>query len=100
MKLINKLRDKMDKLGKEVILTEESYTSKCDTLNMEEICKKKTYDGIRTRRGLFLSKTKRFINADINGAINIGRKYMNKINYPINGLNEKGIFNPIKIRKL
>jgi IS605 OrfB family transposase len=67
----------------------ESYTSKCDALNLEEIGFHKIYSGERrprtirgkkkeTRikgcRGLFQSALGVLINADVNGAINIMRK--------------------------
>lgn len=73
-RIINKLRLTLEGLGKELIITEESYTSKCDSLNLEEICKHKEYDGTRKERGLYISKTGKAINADLNGAINIMRK--------------------------
>ena len=57
-----------------VILTEESYTSKCDSLSFEDLCKHENYLGKRINRGLFVSSTSKKINADLNGAINIMRK--------------------------
>ena len=53
---------------------EESYTSKCDALAKEEIGKHESYLGKRVKRGLFRSSTGRYINADVNGAVNILRK--------------------------
>jgi putative transposase len=59
-------------LGIEVILTNESYTSKCSFLDNEPICKQKTYLGKRVKRGLFRSNKGLLINADSgNGASNI-----------------------------
>jgi len=77
-KLINKLKDKF---GEKIIITEESYTSKCDALALEEIGKKIKYMGNRVKRGLFKSSIGKLINADLNGAINIMRKKikLNKI---------------------
>ena len=57
-----------------VIVTEESYTSKCSFLDNEPIQKHETYQGRRIRRGLFRAQDGRLINADINGAANIIRK--------------------------
>lgn len=99
-KLLNKLKNKLELVGMELKLTEESYTSKCDGLALENICKKENYLGKRIKRGLFSSSKKQLINADINGAINIGRKYMKKIGYDIKEINKKGIFNPKRIRNL
>ena len=53
---------------------EESYTSKCDHLVCEQLCKHDIYLGKRKYRGLFESSCKKIINADINGAIGIMRK--------------------------
>ena len=79
-----------------VTIQEESYTSKCDALYEEEVCKHKTYAGRRIKRGLFKSKTGKLINADVNGAINIMRKYCKtkKIKFAITGEN---ILNPKKL---
>jgi putative transposase len=60
--------------GIEVIEQEESYTSKCSFLDMEEIRRKEQYVGRRTNRGLFVSSSGRKINADLNGSYNIIRK--------------------------
>ena len=59
-----------------LILTNESYTSKCDALKGEEVCKHKKYKGRRVKRGLFKSAYRStFINADLNVAINIYRRF-------------------------
>lgn len=60
--------------GIEVILINESYTSKCSALDLEEIGKKDNYVGKRICRGLFRTKNGIIINADINASINILRK--------------------------
>lgn len=73
-KLIDYIKYKGKSLGIKVILKEESYTSKCDSLALESVQKHKTYLGRRTKRGLFKSSTGKVLNADINGAINILRK--------------------------
>jgi putative transposase len=96
-RLIDKLKWKLNEKGCELATTEESYTSKCDSLAQEKICKHEKYLGKRTKRGLFSSSVKKLINADINadinGAINIGRKYYQK-----NGIEQKEIYNPKKIK--
>ena len=60
--------------GMEVILTEESYTSKCSFLEGESIRKHETYAGKRVSRGLYIASNGQDINADVNGAYNIIRK--------------------------
>jgi putative transposase len=62
--------------GIEVSTQEESYTSKCSALDVEQIAKHEdhAYAGKRIHRGLFASALGLLINADINGALNILRK--------------------------
>ncbi len=92
--LINKLFTKAKKFKKKVVETNESYTSKCDSLNKEEICYHKKYDGERIKRGLFSSKKKKLLNADLNGAINIMRKYANLKEIEIKKIRGINICNP------
>jgi putative transposase len=61
-------------VGIQVILTDESYTSKCSFLDLEPIGKHDGYRGKRIHRGLFRASNGRRINADVNGAYNILRK--------------------------
>jgi len=74
LKLINQLIYKGEEVGINVILNEESYTSKCDSLALEELKQQENYLGKRIKRGLFQSSVGKLINADINGALNIMRK--------------------------
>lgn len=43
---------------------------------MEPICKKESYKGKRIKRGLFKTHENVLINADVNGSVNILRKYI------------------------
>ena len=61
-----------------VTTNEESYTSKCSFMDNEEICKHDEYQGKRIRRGLFQTFNGKLINADVNGALNILKKYLEK----------------------
>ena len=72
--LINQIQYKAKLVGITVTLNEESYTSKCSALDLEEVCKHEIYLGKRIKRGLFVSSNGTKINADLNGAINILRK--------------------------
>ena len=65
---------KCEEIGVEVILTEESYTSKIDHFAQEPMEKRQKYLGKRIHRGLFKSSTGKSINADVNGALGIMRK--------------------------
>lgn len=60
--------------GINVIVREESYTSKCSFIDNEEICKHEIYKGKRIKRGLYKSEKGILVNADLNGALNILRK--------------------------
>jgi putative transposase len=77
--LKRKLEAKCNYYGITYILQEESYTSKCSSLDLEKIIKHEDYLGKRIKRGLFRTENKVMINADVNGACNIIRKYVNKI---------------------
>lgn len=58
----------------DLILTEESYTSKIDHLSNEEMRHQEKYLGRRVKRGLFKSATNKLLNSDINGSIGMLRK--------------------------
>ena len=78
-KLIDKIKYKASLKGIKVIETEESYTSKCSFFDDEFPCKQESYLGERVFRGLFKS-SKGFINADLNGALNIIKKVYKDFN--------------------
>ena len=64
---------KCEEYGINIIEQEESYTSKCSSLDLETLEHHDKYIGIRKPRGLF--KTNKYIlNSDINGSLNILRK--------------------------
>lgn len=77
-KLIDMISYKSYLKGISVVITEESYTSKCDHLANETIEYHNEYLGKRKFRGLFISSTKQALNADVNGAIGIGRKVIDE----------------------
>lgn len=79
--LQSKLKYKCEMAGIEYVEQEESHTSKCDALAMEEIGHHERYAGVRMERGLFKSSTGRYINADQNGALNILRKNIGNKEY-------------------
>lgn len=79
-KLILMLQYKCERLGIRFIVTEESHTSKCSFLDLESIEHHDNYVGRRVKRGLFQSANGTCINADINGSLNIGRKYLTSMN--------------------
>jgi putative transposase len=73
-RFIHMLTYKAELVGIRVILTEESYTSKCSFLDWEPIGKHEVYQGKRVKRGLFRSATGKQYNADVNGSYNMIRK--------------------------
>jgi putative transposase len=77
-KFISMLTYKCALAGIAVTTNEESYTSKCSFLDNEEICKHEEYQGRRVKRGLFRASSGILINADVNGALNILKKYLQK----------------------
>ena len=82
--------------GIKVVLVEESYTSKCSALDWEPIQQHSDYIGSRVKRGLFRIKTGRFINADVNGSLNIGRKAVGDGFIP-NSI-EGFVVNPVRLK--
>ena len=77
-RLINLLEYKCRLKGIRFQTITEGYTSKCSFIDNEEIKKHTSYSGKRITRELFKTKNGLIINADINGAYNILKKYMQK----------------------
>lgn len=83
--LIKYIEDKAFKFGIKVIRIEESYTSKASFLDLDNIpvysennTNKYIFSGRRISRGMYKSSNGFCFNADLNGAGNILRKYLNK----------------------
>lgn len=80
-KLRQKLQYKCELHGIKCVFQEESYTSKASSIDLDIIpnygktTESVTFSGKRIKRGLYRSKDGLLINADINGSINILRKY-------------------------
>jgi hypothetical protein len=86
-KLISYLNYKCETVGILVIENEESYTSKCDALTLENICKHDNYKGKRVKRGLFQSSKGRMRKV-------VGDSYARKI------IDSGRLFRPIKLDDL
>ena len=100
---INLLSYKSKMKGINVIIQEESYTSKVSFFDNEFIPTYKLNDdkfnsiGKRIKRGLFKGSNI-LINADINGSLNIMRKYLNEASDEIISPTCRGfVVNPVKI---
>jgi putative transposase len=70
-------------VGIQVLLTEESYTSKASFLDEDPLpvydaqCREtQIFSGLRVKRGLYQAASGRRLNADVNGAYNILRKVL------------------------
>lgn len=97
-RLVSYLEYKCELVGIEIVIHEESYTSKCDSLAFEKIGKHENYLGRRRKRGLFQSSVGKLINADVNGALNIMRKVVGDSCESIQRIIDRGLlFNPVRI---
>lgn len=79
-RFIDMLTYKAKLVGIEVLVQEESYTSKASFLDLDPIPVygkekgKPVFSGKRVKRGMYRSKSGRMFNADVNGSYNIMRK--------------------------
>ncbi len=80
-RFIEMLTYKAELVGIQVIVTEESYTSKASFLDADPLpvynaarSDQPRFSGRRVKRGLYRAADRRPINADVNGAYNIIRK--------------------------
>lgn len=92
---IQKVMYKCKDIGISVEIIKEAYTSKCSALDNESIEFHALYLGKRIKRGLFMSKAQKLLNADVNGSLNIlrlGTKQKIKVS--------NKIFNPIKLKNV
>ena len=84
LNFVRKLQYKCEKVGITVIVTEESYTSKCSFMNQDYIPtygeddEKYEPTGERIKRGLYRNNDQTILNADVNGSYNILRKTLIK----------------------
>ena len=80
-----KLKDKLEYLseyyGIHLIRQEESYTSKASFFDRDDIPsynddnpREYSFSGVRVNRGLYKTSASQYLNADINGALNILKK--------------------------
>jgi IS605 OrfB family transposase len=95
-RMIKKLKNKFG--DERIEIQQEAYTSKCDSLNLEEVCRHEKYDGERIKRGLYASSIHKLINADVNGAINIMRLYCRREGIEFNKIGGVRICNPSKLK--
>jgi len=79
---IQRLKDLIEYKAKlasiKVILVDEAYTSGCSALNQEKLNKSNYDKSRRKERGLFFTADNIPINADVNGSLNIMRKFLDE----------------------
>ena len=80
--LKNKIEYKAKLEGIEIVYITEEYTSGVSSIDKEEINKTNYKKSRRIKRGLFKTNSGKIINADVNGSINILRKYIKEIFSP------------------
>ena len=102
---INQLKYKCQLEGINVIEQEESYTSKVSFFDNDFIPVYGQNDelfkssGKRIKRGLYKVSSGLVLNADINGSLNIMRKYLNEVcDDLIDPANRGLVMNPVKIQ--
>ena len=97
--LVNKIKYKAELAGLKVIMVNESYTSGCSAIDLEEINKTNYNKSRRITRGLFKTNNGMLINADVNGALNILRKYIKGIPKVVQTARDNGrLDSPLRIR--
>ena len=74
--LIDQIKYKAKKVGIKVVMINESYTSGCSCIDDYEVSKECYNKKRRKKRGNFVTNNGFNINADVNGAYNILRKYL------------------------
>ena len=99
-RFIEYLKYKCEMVGINLIIHEESYTSKCDALALGEIKKHDTYLGKRVKRGLFQSSIGKVINADVNGSLNILRRVVGDSEQLAQIINSGWLFQPLRVNVL
>jgi IS605 OrfB family transposase len=101
--LILKLKGLSERYGIELVVQEESYTSKASFLDKDGIPDynpegkpEYTFSGRRVKRGLYRSGEGFLVNADINGAANILKKSNHRLDFQrvARGL----LANPLRVR--
>ncbi|MBL6735342.1 MAG: IS200/IS605 family accessory protein TnpB-related protein, partial [Shewanellaceae bacterium] len=97
---IKKIQYKAEAHGIEVVIREESYTSKASAIDLDTIptyqdSGERIFSGRRIKRGLYKASCFNLINADVNGALNILRKEIG--NAFAKGLFDSGcVFQPMR----
>lgn len=98
-RLIAQITYKAKLVGIDVVMQNEAYTSSVSSIDLEPVSDEYANKKRRIKRGLFQTSYG-LINSDINGSLNILRKYVKEKNIPrlINEVRDKGFReNPIRL---
>jgi putative transposase len=103
-----RLKDRVQQLCEEYrirfVKTEESYSSKASFVDLDEL---PTFgekpegwkaSGKRVKRGLYRILQRWLINADCNGAANIGRKVVMMLGLDLSGINRGDLSAPLRLK--
>lgn len=97
--LVTKIKYKAELLGISVIMQNEAYTSGCSAIDLEDVNKLNYNKNRRIERGLFLSNLGILVNSDVNGSLNILRKFNKCIPRLVSQARGNGFLNnPIRLR--
>jgi IS605 OrfB family transposase len=100
-KLVKMVEYKAKLLGIEVVKVKENYTSGVSAYDLEPITKEYYNKSRRVKRGLFRTNEGHLVNSDINGSLNILRRYLkdNVVPMPIRRLRDNGCLDhPVRIQ--
>ena len=102
LRFVNMIKYKCELEGINVLIREESWTSKASALDNDYVpdlkTKDPTFSGERIKRGLYRSKH-HLINADVNGSLNILRKAVGDVlEFNFSSPTDRGlVFSPYKV---
>ena len=97
-RMINKIENKCEEHNINCIIINESYTSLSSFYDNDKIEKQETYSGKRIKRGLYLTKNKIEVNADVNASLNILRKSKPNDDEVIHYLRDRGLTIPKRLQ--
>jgi len=97
-KLLQKIQYKAELRGIKLEKISEKYTSGISSIDNEPIKRQYYNKKRRVSRGIFITNQGKLINADINGSLNILRKYLNSKTKLEIAMNKGREHSPIKIR--